>query len=363
MVAPVVSADPLVAHARQLAKSGDNGEAAQLFSAWLAANAGASGSAAVFAEYMNLEQNLPALFDASGRFLQSGKGVPGAAVQFERIARLFDLAGRIEEARNAYVAAHVEGAPDSTLVSAFLLSLQMNDADAMSASIEQMQGRGESMELFLRALSMVRAGNPAAARTALIGLADQTGNPDISLKALWILYQAARSGGDSAGQSALRAKLGSRFSAAPETALAAGPSPVGAGPRATVVQMPAPGPFETGSVPAAAAEGPAAASESAPAAVEGPAVAAESVPAARPAPPSSPLMSVQAGSFVMKENADDLVLELGKRGFTAVVTHEVVQGRDRYKVFAGTGLLVDAAKEILKKLSEAGFSGFILQEK
>src|SRR5208337_4766343 len=110
--------------------------------------------------------------------LQSGKGVPGASLQFEKIARLYDLAGRIEEARDAYMTAHSEGGPDSTLVSAFLLSFKMNDASGMAVNLEGIAEKGESAEPLLRALFQIRGGDraaaqnpPSAAQEALIGLA------------------------------------------------------------------------------------------------------------------------------------------------------------------------------------------------
>ena len=65
----------------------------------------------------------------------------------------------------------------------------------------------------------------------------------------------------------------------------------------------------------------------------------------------------------MKENADDLVTELTKRGFAPVVLHEATQGKDRYRVLAGAGLETEAAKSILRKLSDAGFGGFIVADK
>ena len=364
-LAPLASADPLIAHAWQLQKAHDSQGAAKLLSAWLVMNPGAPGGAAVFSAYMRWEQNLPDLFDAAGRFLQSGRGATGAAAQVEEIARLFDLAGRIEEARNAYIAAHDEGAPDATIVSAFLLSLQMNDTETMSSCIQKMSGKGETTELFLRALSDVRGGDPAAARAQLTGLAEQTGNPDVALKALWILYQASRSSGDSAEQAALRAKMAGRFAAAPETALTGGPSVPGPAPRATVIQMPAPGPFDAGTGQTRPAQQ---TQQSAPLQpvqqpVQSPPVVPDGTPTARPGVPSSPTMSVQAGSFVMKENADDLVSELTRRGFAPVVIHDSTQGKDRYRVMVGTGLAVDAAKGILKKLSDAGFRGFLMQDK
>jgi cell division protein FtsN len=235
----------------------------------------------------------------------------------------------------------------------------------MSSCIQKMSGKGETTELFLRALSDVRGGDPAAARAQLTGLAEQTGNPDVALKALWILYQASRSSGDSAEQAALRAKMAGRFAAAPETALTGGPSVPGPAPRATVIQMPAPGPFDAGTGQTRPAQQ---TQQSAPLQpvqqpVQSPPVVPDGTPTARPGVPSSPTMSVQAGSFVMKENADDLVSELTRRGFAPVVIHDSTQGKDRYRVMVGTGLAVDAAKGILKKLSDAGFRGFLMQDK
>jgi acylphosphatase len=399
----VWAADPVVEKAQQLEKAGDPEGAAKVLSTWLAANPGSAQSSTVFDVYMRTEGELPTLLEESARFLKSGKGVPGAAAQFERIARLYDLAGRVEEARDAYVAAHAEGAPDSTLVSAFLLSMQMNDTSTMAATVEQISAKGGAVDLLLRALSDTRSGDRAAAHAALVGLADQTGNPEVALKALWVLYQAARDTGDAAGQASARSRLTARFSGAPETALASGPIPGGSTtPRAVVVQMPAPGPFESAppaAPPAPAASNPAPAAPSPPAPDTAPpapsagtkpsAVSASSAgslpPASAPAPAtdpsavppsgvaapqaltasasSSPVLSVQAGSFLMKENADDLVSELSRRGFSAVVVHDVTQGKDRYRVLAAQGLGMEAAKAVLQKLSDSGFRGYLVQEK
>ncbi len=375
--------EPLVAHAHQLEKAGDQEGAARLLSAWLAGNPGASGSASVFEEYLRVEQDLPALLDESGRFLQSGRGVPGAGVQFEKIARLYDMSGRIEAARDAYLAAHAEGGSNADLVSAFFLSLEMNDTDSMTASLEGLAGKGQSEELLLRALLEIRAGDPSA-RATLIGLADQTGNTDVALKALWMLYERARSGGDAAGQAAARAKLGNRFAAAPEAALAAGPfSAGGAGHGPTVVRLPAPGPFDAGpTAPSGASTPPAVpalpkadsasskADSASPKADSAQGASAQTAPASvesssatPPAPRSSPLVSVQAGSFLVEENANDLMAELTRRGFAPVLVHELAQGKDRYRVLAGSGLEPEAAAGVMKKLSDAGLRGFLVQDK
>ena len=123
------------------------------------------------------------------------------------------------------------------------------------------------------------------------------------------------------------------------------------------------------------------------------------------APPTSQkTLSVQAGSFQMKENADDLISELTKKGFSPTLRIDALegsapgtqgsapgtqgsapgtqgsasgtqgsapgtqgsapgtQGKSLYRVFAGTGLAVDEARALLDKLHEAGFSGFLLND-
>jgi len=92
----------------------------------------------------------------------------------------------------------------------------------------------------------------------------------------------------------------------------------------------------------------------------------------------------------MKENADDLISELTKKGFSPTLRIDALegsapgaqgsasgtqgsasgtqgsasgsQGKSLYRVFAGTGLAVDEARALLDKLHEAGFSGFLLND-
>ena len=356
-----VSADPLVLRAREREKAGDFESSAALLSSWLEANPGASGSPEVFAAYLRVEQDLPALFDVSRQFLVSAKAVPGAARQFEKIARLFDLAGRIEEARDAYLATSAGGSQEAALVSAFLLSFQMNDAESMSAALQKLAGKRGSADGLLQAISDLQRGDRAAARTSLMGVADQTGNPDLALKALWVLYQTDVNGGDPAAAALSRSKLTSRFASAPETAIAAGLAGQGSKPaRAVVVVMPTPLLMEA---PSPAAPSPAPLSLAPSTAAPSPAASSPAASLATAPLVPSPKVSVQAGSFLMKENADDLVSELARRGFAPVVVRVTVEGKDRYRVLAGTGLETEAAKATLKKLSDEGFRGFVVADK
>jgi cell division protein FtsN len=74
-------------------------------------------------------------------------------------------------------------------------------------------------------------------------------------------------------------------------------------------------------------------------------------------------MAVQAGAFQVRENATDLVADLTQRGFHPSVREEAIQGVVHFRVFAGTGMDGDQAKELLSRLLQAGFSGFVVVEK
>ncbi|HEY9593656.1 MAG TPA: SPOR domain-containing protein, partial [Spirochaetia bacterium] len=193
--------------------------------------------------------------------------------------------------------------------------------------------------LLLGALASLQAGDDAKARATLVGLAGQTGDPQLAVRALWVLYATAGARGDAAETEAMRARLSARFPAAPETALAADGVD-------RVVLAPGPDPFAV-----AQSAAPTAAPATAP------------TPSTTAAPPAKGTFSVQAGSFRMKENADDLVAELTKRGFTPVVIHDSPQGKDRFRVFAGAGLGADDARAVMTRLSQAGFSGFLVADK
>src|SRR5208337_427514 len=97
-------------------------------------------------------------------------------------------------------------------------------------------------------------------------------------------------------------------------------------------------------------------------------VTAQTVPVpaqTAPTPQTTELarVSVQAGSFQVKENADDLSAELSKRGFSPIQRTETIQGKEHYRVLAGVGLDAVQARALLAKLLQQGFSGILIAEK
>ena len=74
-------------------------------------------------------------------------------------------------------------------------------------------------------------------------------------------------------------------------------------------------------------------------------------------------MGVQAGAFQVRENADYLVTDLLKKGFHPSVREESIQGVVHYRVFAGTAMAAEQARDLLSRLIQSGFSGFLVAEK
>ena len=327
----LLNADPLIERARLREKSGDSEGAAQLYGSWLEANPGASGSARVFAEYFRLEQDFPTLMNASERFLDTGRGRAGAGEQFARIACLLDLAGRTELARDTWFSAYAEGGAEAALLPAFLLSVQMNDADFLARNLPKLKERGGAAQSLIEAIAALKAGDEAAAVSTLGAVANARGEADLSLKALWILCALAHAKGDEKGQADACSRLEARFPGSPEAIIVSGgASTAPQEARPTVLLFPGPDAFSRSGQ-------------------------AEQAPGGK--------ISVQAGSFQMKENAEDLAEELAKKGFSPIVQKETIQGKEHFRVFAATGLDTDSARALLARLREMGFSGFLVTGK
>jgi cell division septation protein DedD len=97
-------------------------------------------------------------------------------------------------------------------------------------------------------------------------------------------------------------------------------------------------------------------------------MSAEQAPAKDPGseapavPPTAKTFSVQAGSFQMRENADELVKDLSRAGFEPLVREASVQGKILYRVFAATGLDRDSAARLLERLRAAGYAGITVSD-
>jgi len=354
--------------------------AAAMYASWLDANASSAEAPVIFNRYFSLEQNLPSLLEAGKKLLGAAQKGPFVSETMARIAWLFEVAGKPEDARDAYLSAFAHGEP-SALESAFLISLEMNDMNALQSALAEMKdAAGESREL-LGACLAFQQGDVGTAEAAFIRISSSTTNQSVALKALWMSYEAALRTGDSAGRLQAVKLLGQRFPHSPEYAIVASEASATAQKASPgVTRLALPGGFlieaPAGGQPVSSGQ---------PAQPAGPVQAAQGAPDQKlpatsdatdgkaPTPPASPAqhgspstlqrsLCVQAGSFQMKENADDLMAELARKGFSPTLRTEARQGKSLYRVVAGSGLSVEDARLLLDRLHQAGFSGYLLSD-
>ncbi|MQY76270.1 MAG: tetratricopeptide repeat protein [Spirochaeta sp.] len=72
------------------------------------------------------------------------------------------------------------------------------------------------------------------------------------------------------------------------------------------------------------------------------------------------LVLVQAGSFKMKENAEYLVSDLQRLGFTARIVDFTLEDKLYYRVVIDPLMAVEKAQKELMRLKDAGFEGYLL---
>jgi cell division protein FtsN len=181
------------------------------------------------------------------------------------------------------------------------------------------------------------SGNLASAGEKLAEAARSASDPRLGLAALWALLEWARLSGDPAALEAASAEITARYPGSPEQALAAG----------TAAPVPRPGQFvsaEKGPAPAPAVPG------------------VGSLPRTEGPAEGGGRFGVQAGSFKVRENADELAADLSRKGFVPAVRVDTKEGKSLYKVLAGSGLDRAAALEVLARLSGAGYAGLLISE-
>lgn len=359
-----------------------------------------------FDGYFRLEMDLAALLSASRDLVAKVKEDPlpdGLAV---KIARLLELAGRGDEAFALYKRDFMKSGSTDSLAAAARLCIEMNDLADAERILAGSQGAAAGV---LAGQIALQRGDYEQARARFLAVANGSAGSEETLQAMYGLYAAAVLKGDSQETADARERLLKAFPQSPEAAIArsqgAGspeisrivlsPLPVQllgsvnnvqvavAGSRPEI-QEPAsqlvaaqtavgqPPQSPEGPLPPLPTPEPPASPLPAP---QGPASQLPTPEPSAPSPPSlqptaantpdkpSPKVSVQAGSYQVLENAEDMVSELKKRGFAAVVREEMVSGRRLFKALAGASLGMDEAKDVLARLASQGFEGFIVFEK
>ncbi|OHD70796.1 MAG: hypothetical protein A2177_02110 [Spirochaetes bacterium RBG_13_68_11] len=333
--APAASLPLQLDEAWQLERAGDAAAAARLYLSWARERSGEPSSLAGYAGFLRTERGLDTLIDACRDLAGSLAKVPGAWPLLAETAQLFELAGLDEEAVTIAADAWSRGGPAILLQRSMRLALAMGDLDAYAAAAARtvtVPG--------LDPLDATRdrlAGKLEEARQGSARLLSAVENPSLRLPAAWNLFEAARAGGTTADVAQAAARIAQLFPGSPEAAIALAAT---SGKSLRVVEATSPSLFMS----------------------TGQATVKDSGSEASAVPPAGKTFSVQAGSFQMRENADELVKDLSRAGFEPLVREASVQGRTLYRVFAATGLDRDSAARLLERLRAAGYAGITVSD-
>jgi hypothetical protein len=300
---PRVDAEtPDLSEAGRREQAGDREGAIGIYRAWLRESPDPARVDAVFAELFRLETDLTDLLDLAS--------TPGIGPEpLLALSRLAEMSGRLEEARTLAERARQAGAGVEAMITTALLALEMNDAEAIAGALDSLRAKGDAWEVVVDGYRDIAAERWDLAREKLARAAESSADPRIALAGLWGLYECSRRSGDAEGTAAAAAAIGRRFPGAPEEALTATGLP---GDAAPLVKAGA--------------------------------------------------FSVQAGSFLVRENAEELAADLAEKGFHPVVLEETSQGKSLFKLYAGIGMEREAALSLADSLRRAGYAGFLISE-
>jgi hypothetical protein len=309
----------------QLERGGDASAAARLYLSWARDHAGEPSALAGYAGFLRTERNLDAIVDAGRDLARSLPRLPGAWPLLDATARLFELAGLDEEAAALADDAWKRGGPAGLFLRAQRLRLVMGDIDGYTAAAARvvllpgLDPLAPALDLLTGRLEAVVSG----AERVLAGSTD----PAARLLAAWSLFEAARAAGDGAAAARAASRIAELFPGSPESSLALATT---TGSSSRIVAAPSPALFATMAAPTPET----------------------------PAPVAS--WVVQAGSFRVRENADELGKDLRRAGFEATIRESIVEGTTLWRVLAGTGLDRKTADDLVERLRASGYAGIVV---
>jgi hypothetical protein len=300
------------------------GEARLLFyEDWLASHAEEPTAPEVFRRIFALEPDAPRLLDVAVRFLAVGSAARTPDL-LDMTARLAGMLGRTEMAQDLFQRAYSSGGGSSALISSICLLSEMGElAKVKDLSIlpQAMDGRGAVIVPYLAG----SAADPA-------GLPDESRDPAIRLTALYLSCLHWSSTANEALAAQAIALLGKEFPHSPELALSRGV------PRVRIASTPELFLAKT----AKSASGTSDASTG-------------------PKPPTAARkdLAVQTGAFGVRENAEDMVKELVRIGYTPTIREIQRDGRKYYSVLAAFGLSAEEGQAVINALKEKNVEGFL----
>jgi hypothetical protein len=334
IAAGAAEATPLqLVEAWHLERGGDGVAAARLYLSWARDHAEEPSALAGYAGFLRTERNLDTIVDAGRVLAISLPRLPGAWPLVAETSRLFELAGLDEEAAALADDAWKRGGPAGLLLRAQRLRLVMGDLEAYAAAaarVVALPGLDPLAPAFDLLSGLLETGVSGAERV-LAGSTD----PATRVLAAWNLFEAARAGGDKAAAARAATRIAELFPGSPESSLALATA---TGAPSRLIEAPSPALFTTLAAPIL------------------------ETPTTVITPPTAPVASwvVQAGSFRVRENADELVMDLRRAGFEPIIRESIVQGTTLWRVIAGIGLDRKTADDLVERLRASGYAGIVV---
>lgn len=280
---------------------------------------------------IRLEADVDSLVDSARLLLEKARQTPPPAGLAGKYAGIAELSGDLETAAGLYRIEFGVSESGGSLDSAIALYIEMNDLETAGALISECR-TAEQKTRFQAEASLQRGD----ARSALESFA-ASGPHAVALPALFGRYNAAVSLGDRDEMVRAAQALAAEFPLSPESAIANASIQGERGGTKRILSSPVPSQF-LGAAPA-------------------PSPPADA--GARAPEESARKVSVQAGSYLVRDNAEDMVKVLREKGFPAVVREQEISGRIYFKALAAAGTDIIEAKRVLEELRSKGFDGVL----
>ncbi len=360
----VVSVNPIPSYAQSeslqealsLEKTGDKEASTRVYKLLIARLPPGAELYSSFEGLLRVESDVDSLVDSARTLLgKAGSSTPPHGLP-GRYAVICELAGDLVTAAGLYRVEFEASGSEDALHAAIALAIEMNDLDTAGALIPKCGDPGQKARF--QAEAALQEGNSSSAKEALAAYLLHVKSSDLPPAALFSSLSVAVAISDREGAIRAEERLAADYPLSPESVIATTAIKGDDGGKTRIYAAPVPAQFLVGvqsteaspSVPAPEPPGASAAP-----------LPAESAPedASVPAPPKRNV-SVQAGSYLVRENAEDMARVLREKGFSAVVREQVISGRTYFKALAAASTDISEAKKILDDLRKKGFDGVLI---
>jgi tetratricopeptide (TPR) repeat protein len=342
-------------------KKGDRAGAAALYEQWLAANPASPEFTQVLFHAADIHPRLTSSLALLEKYLSHSSDKAARSAILGKTATLYEISGDFVKAQalfgEAYSVNPGEAAFPFLYRSARLLfelgEVQKSEDSARVVARLCKNPVTKKRSAFLLTRILAASGKLEEALNIALRLTEDSSNPGDNESIFRFIVTLADSLGSEPERSLALQKLAKDYPDSPEFRLAS--QAAGQSRRGAVTQFPTPSALLNPLPPGLSVHGSSATAENPPPAAEVPA-AASAPETAKPGP-----RAVQTGSFSVRENAEYMIRDLARLGFTAEILEAAGKtGSLIYKVAIPLDGGPEEAQKLLIRLKEKSVEGFLL---